>query len=75
MSKRKSPEKALQRAISIIGGPTMTAGLLGIKPQAVSQWKQAPVSRVLRLEEATGGDVTRYDLRPDIYGEQPREAV
>lgn len=27
---------------------------------------------VLRIEKASGNEVTRYDLRPDIYGERPK---
>lgn len=67
---RMTPEKALRRAIEHIGGPKATAEMLGdLTPQAVSQWERAPIARVLKLEAATDGAVTRYDLRPDIYGE------
>jgi len=36
-------------------------------------WKRrgVPAVRVLAVEEATGGAVTRHELRPDIYGERP----
>lgn len=70
-------DEALQRAIDLIGGPAATARLCigpsgsAIKTQAVSQWETCPVNHVLTLESATGGQVTRYDLRPDIYGRQP----
>lgn len=39
---------------------------------AISQWlnKRVPAEKVLLLEKATGGQVSRYDVRPDIY---PRE--
>ena len=37
-----------------------------ITPQAVSQWRQVPVERVLNVEAITG--VSRHDLRPDVYG-------
>lgn len=50
------------------------ARMLGIKTQAaVSQWllkNRIPAERVLQIEAATGGIVTRHDLRPDLY---PRE--
>jgi YdaS antitoxin of YdaST toxin-antitoxin system len=36
-----------------------------VTPQAISQWKQVPASRVLKVESATG--VPRYRLRPDLY--------
>lgn len=41
-----------------------------ITPQAVSKWARSgvPAERVLLVEKACGGAVTRYELRPDIYG-------
>lgn len=47
------------------------AGLLGIGPGAISQWRQVPAERVLEVERLTG--VSRYDLRPDIYGPPPSQ--
>lgn len=38
---------------------------LGVSAQAISQWRQVPVSRVLDVERITG--VPREELRPDIY--------
>lgn len=38
--------------------------------QAVSQWIDVPPDRCLEVEQAIG--VSRYDLRPDIYGPAPR---
>lgn len=29
-------------------------------------------TKVFRIEKASGNAVTRYDLRPDIYGEMPK---
>ena len=58
---------SLQRAITIIGGPAAVGRLFAITSQAVSQWDIAPYNRVLELERATKGKVTRNDLRPDIY--------
>ncbi|WP_244276391.1 YdaS family helix-turn-helix protein [Methylobacterium indicum] len=43
-----------------------------MKPPAVDQWVakgRCPVDRVLQVEGLTG--VSRYDLRPDIYGPAP----
>jgi len=52
------------------------ARLLGLGSQGtVSSWiarGRLPAERVLPVEAATMGQVTRYDLRPDIY---PRERV
>jgi len=36
---------------------------------AISQWLagQIPAERVIQLERVSGGLMTRYELRPDIY--------
>jgi hypothetical protein len=49
------------------------AGLLGVSPMAVSQWKRRglPVDRCLQLERITGGAVTRHQMRPDVFGPAP----
>lgn len=61
--------EALKSAIEIAGGPVELAKLLRISSQAISQWRRAPAGRVLEIERNTG--VSRYDLRPDIYGPAP----
>lgn len=41
-----------------------------ISPQAVSKWTKSgvPPERVLAVEAACNQAVTRYELRPDIFG-------
>ncbi len=34
---------------------------------------RVPAERVLAIEAATHGKVTRYDLRPDVFGPAPDE--
>ena len=64
---------ALGRArASVKGGSSAIARAVGLTPQAVAQWDIVPASRVLGVEKTTG--VTRYELRPDIYGERPEAA-
>jgi len=58
-------DEALQRAIKQIGTSNEFAALLGVKPQAVSQWDRVPPLRVLDVERISG--VPRHELRPDIY--------
>lgn len=58
----------IKTIISIAGGPTAVAALFGINSQAVSQWKRVPVDRCRALEDATNGAVTRFDMRPDVFG-------
>jgi DNA-binding transcriptional regulator YdaS (Cro superfamily) len=41
-----------------------------ITRQAVSLWVRCPAERVLQVERATNGVVSRHRLRPDIYPEQ-----
>ncbi|HXC39847.1 MAG TPA: Cro/CI family transcriptional regulator [Burkholderiales bacterium] len=42
---------------------------LGVTQSAVSQWirKRVPGERVLAIEAATDGIVSRHELRPDLY--------
>ena len=47
------------------------ARAVGVSPQAVSEilrrGRRVPAEWCLALEQATGGAVTRHDLRPDLY--------
>ncbi len=59
-----------QKIKKACGSQANLAKSLGIGQMAISQWKrrgQIPVARVLDIERATGGQVTRYEMRPDIY--------
>lgn len=60
-------EEALKNAIATAGGPAALGRALGISSQAVSQWERAPAERVLEIERAVQGRVTRHELRPDLY--------
>lgn len=67
---------ALDRAISIVGGVSKLAVLLGCKQSAVSNWRSresVPPNRCVEIELATGGAVTRAELRPDLFahGQDP----
>lgn len=44
------------------------------RPQEITRWVkrgQPPARYCLAIEDATGGLVTRYDLRPDVFGQAP----
>jgi DNA-binding transcriptional regulator YdaS (Cro superfamily) len=58
-------ESALDKALKLAGGRAKLAASLGIAPQAISQWRDIPVRRVLDIEALTG--IPRSTLRPDIY--------
>jgi DNA-binding transcriptional regulator YdaS (Cro superfamily) len=59
--------------IDILGGTTAVAKLLNVKPPSVHGWRAAgiPDDKLIRLapilEKATGGVVSRRDLRPDDW--------
>ena len=63
--------EALEKAIEAAGGPAVLGRALGISSQAISQWEQVPANRVLAVEAATDGAVTRHELRPDLYPVEP----
>lgn len=63
---------AIASAINKAGGSSKLAKALGVTRQAVEQWKgrTVPPEHVLSIEKITG--ITRYELRPDIYGSPPK---
>lgn len=64
----KSP---LEKAIDAVGSQAELAKALGVKPQHVWNWlhrdDKVPAEQVLPIETATGGKVSRHELRPDLY--------
>jgi len=69
----------LIRAIAIVGG-TRLADALNVTPQWISKMKKRaqldptyrmPAEHVMKTEAETGGQVTRHELRPDIYPIEP----
>lgn len=63
--------QALAKAIDIVGGQSQLARLLGVKQANIWHWlnraERVPGEYVLGIEKATGGAITRRDLRPDLY--------
>jgi DNA-binding transcriptional regulator YdaS (Cro superfamily) len=58
------------------GGATRLASTLGVKVNVVTNWRgrrTVPAEHVLAIEAATG--VSRYDLRPDVFGPAPVQNV
>lgn len=60
-------DTALERAIKAAGGTGALAKTINVTSQAISQWERVPAERVIAVEAATNGSVSRSDLRPDLY--------
>ena len=72
--------KPIQRAIKLVGTQQKLADALGLKSQGqVTQWvtgrRPVPPKQCIPIELATGGKVTRYELRPDVFGPAPGAPV
>ena len=63
--------QSLERAIEIVGSQSALARICDVKQGHVWAWLnktgRCPAKHVLAVEEATAGEITRHQLRPDIY--------
>lgn len=63
--------RALEAAVTMVGGQSKLARLLGVSQPNVWHWlnkaERVPAEYVLPIEAATGGRVSRHDLRPDLF--------
>lgn len=61
----------VRTACDILGGITSLAKQLSVAPQVVHRWasgqQPVPIIRCVEIEELTGGQVTRKQLRPDDW--------
>lgn len=65
----KSETSPIETAIDRLGGPSKAAETLGVTPAVIGMWKmrkRVPADKVLAVENAT--DISRHELRPDIFG-------
>lgn len=60
-------EKLLEHIRSKRGRLRDLAKALDVSPSTILTWRQVPPLHCLKIERLTG--VSRYDLRPDIYGD------
>lgn len=70
MTNNATEASAIERAAQLVGGQSALARKLGCTPQAVSKMcstGRVPAERVLAVENACEGAVTRHELRPDLY--------
>lgn len=75
MADNASPADIKAKAIRLAGGRSALADAIGIKPQAVSQWKRIPAERIGAVSRATNGEMSPADLRPDLFGDLPTQAA
>lgn len=69
---------ALDDAVRCLGNQNALATAIGIRSASISGWRkrgQVPIEQCKPIEKATAGAVTRYDLRPDIFGAAPTAAT
>lgn len=63
---------SIKKACAVAGGVTALARLLNVTVPTVSEWTRArrpvPSTRCIAIERAVNGKVTRYQLRPDVFG-------
>lgn len=73
--KRETP---IDRACALMGGYAPLAREIGCDRTRVFYWLKtgkAPGEFCRAIEAATGGKVTRYELRPDVFGPAPKGRV
>jgi DNA-binding transcriptional regulator YdaS (Cro superfamily) len=68
--------ETLERAIKIVGGQAKLAAAIGTDQPSISFWlnrakKGVPPEYCIPIEVATGAEVWRWQLRPDVF---PRPA-
>lgn len=59
----------MREVLSRMGSMRALARALGISHVSVRRWVKVPPLRVLEIERLTG--ISRYKLRPDIFGKAP----
>ncbi|WP_299948837.1 Cro/CI family transcriptional regulator [uncultured Microbulbifer sp.] len=66
--KRPKPA-AIAEAANYFGSQGALARQLGVSPMAVSNWKRrwVPVERAIQIERLTSGEVSKEQLRPDVF--------
>jgi len=67
----------LEKAVEVCGGQTALARAIGVQQPHVWNWLNrahgvVPAEYCMKIEAATKGAVTRYELRPDVFGEAPQ---
>lgn len=67
--------QVLEQLVECLGTKVEVAKICGVRPPSLHGWKKIPAHHVLVLEKAVkakGGDIDRYSMRPDIFGDAPQ---
>ena len=67
--------RVLDELVECLGTKVEVARICDVRPPSLHGWTRIPAHHVLALEEAVkakGGDIDRYSMRPDIYGQRPQ---
>ena len=65
---------AIEKAISITGSQSELARRIGVRQGTLWKWLRkgvAPAEHIVAIERATNGKISRYELRPDVFGPAP----
>jgi DNA-binding transcriptional regulator YdaS (Cro superfamily) len=60
----------IKKACYIAGNQAELARRVGVTPQMVTKWlsgKPVSAERAIAIERATGGQVSRTEIRPDLW--------
>lgn len=59
-----------RRAAELVGGISALARHLGVTNNTIYAWRdKIPAERCAAIEKATGGRITRQEMRPDLWPE------
>jgi len=65
-------ETGIAKAIRLAGSQTALGNMVGLTPQAIQKWASqgfVPGDRCREVESKLGGQVTRYELNPAVFGD------
>ena len=62
---------ALDRIVEVLGSKAAVARACEVKPQSLQNWRRIPAEYCRTLERACDGRITRYEMRPDVFGTGP----
>ena len=70
-AQKQMAARALDQVIDILGSQTALAQKLNLQQPSINSWKlrgMIPPGRCRDIEKIVRGGVTRYEMRPDIFG-------